>query len=202
MKKCLVLLSGGIDSAVLLWWAKNKKWKLATLTFIFPGSKKAELKAARILRKQAGAKENYEINLSFLEKPDARDNNHIPHRNLMYYALAAALADKINARIILGGHHRVDGEIFKDARNNYLRQIDQLIQTGGNSSKHLLFPFIHATKKQIVLTGNKLKTPFQHTWSCSYDRERQCGKCRSCLERISGFHDAGIKDLLASIQRF
>ena len=59
MKKAVVLLSGGIDSAAALWWARNKGWELATLTFVFPGRRKKELEATRKLRKLAGSAKNF-----------------------------------------------------------------------------------------------------------------------------------------------
>lgn len=198
MKKCLILLSGGVDSAVVLWWAKKRGWEVATLSFFFPGRKKGEIKALWKLRKLAGCKENYEVHLPFLDAPKSMNLNYIPKRNLMFYGIAASLAEKVRSDFILGGHYQRDGEIFPDARKSYLRQLERLVQVGGktNFRIRMIFPFIDSSKSELIKTGATLQVPFQSTWSCSLDGARHCWKCSSCEERRAGFRDAKVKDPL------
>lgn len=196
--KCLVLLSGGVDSATALWWAKAQGWQLATVTFIFPGRRKKELRAARTLAASSGSGENYEITLPFVDAPKADKSCYIPKRNLMFYGIAAFLAEKINAGCIVGGHIRHDREIFPDARPEYLKKLNQLVQSPGKFGfkTKLLFPFLNAGKKTVVQQGARLKVPFEQTWSCSHDLQSHCWKCYSCLERRSGFQSAKLSDPL------
>lgn len=192
MKKGLVLLSGGIDSAVLLWWVKREQWDSATLTFHFPGRRKNEIRAVQNLRKLSGCKQNFDLSLPFVDPPKANQSCYIPQRNLMYYGIAASLAEKIQADFILGGHIRHDGQVFRDATPSYFKRLESLIQ----SRVRLLFPFITFNKKDMMLLGSKLKVPFEKTWSCSNDGRRHCWECNSCRERLQGFEDAGLKDPL------
>jgi len=197
VKKALILFSGGIDSSVLLWWAKAKKWNCSTLSFLFSGRRKNEIKAASELRKKAGCKHHLDIMLSFLEPPKASRSCYIPQRNLMYYGMAASFAEKIEADFILGGHIGHDGKVFTDATKKYFNQIEKLIQSSSKNKKlKLVFPFIDWDKKDIMHLGLKLKLPFNLTWSCSNNGNVHCWKCNSCKERLQGFTDAGISDPL------
>lgn len=198
MKKCLVLLSGGIDSAVTLWWGWKKGWKLATLSFTFPGRRRKELLATRRLRRLAGARENFEVPLSFIDPPRPDRACYIPQRNLMYYGIAASLADKIGADVILGGHIRHDGKVFQDAEKKYLSRIEGLARNNSNGGRkvRMIFPFIEFDKKDIIQAGSSLKIPFGATWSCSRDGIVHCWNCNSCRERMSGFDAAGVRDPL------
>lgn len=194
----LVLLSGGVDSAVALWWALNQKWDVVTLSFFFPGRRKGEIRAAKKLRKHLGSKECHEIHLPFIDAPRADHACYIPKRNLMFYGIAASLAGRIKADFIVGGHYKHDGEVFPDARKSYLRQIEHLIQNEEKTSHRiqLVFPFIDQSKKVIIETGVSLGVPFEHTWSCSHNGKYHCWKCRSCRERTDGFRNAGVQDPL------
>lgn len=197
-KKCLVLLSGGVDSAVVLWWAKKRGWKLATLSFLFSGRRKKEIASAKKLRVLAGCRENVEVSLPFITSPKSELSCHIPKRNLMFYGIGASLAEKIKADFILGGHTRADGKVFPDARKSYLSQLNRLVQLEQKAKRsvRLLFPFIQSSKKDIIETGSSLNVPFHFTWSCSVDGGKHCWKCNSCKERISGFLAAKVDDPL------
>ena len=197
-KKALILLSGGIDSGVLLWWAKSRGWKAATLGLKFPGRRKMELAASRKLARMSLCKENFEVEIPFIDPPKASLGCYIPKRNLMYYGLAASLAEKIRAEIVLGGHIRHDGMVFRDARPNYLKAIERLANAESKIKKiRFLFPFIRMEKKDIIRLGKKLRVPFHLTWSCSRDGKKHCWKCNSCKERLGGFRDAGVPDPLS-----
>jgi len=190
--KALVLLSGGLDSSVLLWWLKKRGWKLSTLSVFFPGRRRMEIKASKRLAKLANCKENHEITIPFVPPPKAERGCYIPKRNLMYYGIAASLAEAIGAKVIAGGHIKHDGAVFRDAKRSYLMKISKL------AGIHFVFPFIGKGKKDIIKVGEKLKVPFYACWSCSKDSKKHCWKCKSCKERILGFLKAGVKDPLCT----
>lgn len=197
-RKSLVLLSGGIDSVVALWWAKSKGWEPATITFLFPGRRKKELQAARKCGRLSGGVQNVEVFIPFVDPPKVERSCYIPKRNFMFYAVAASLAEKIKADFIIGGHIEHDGKIFPDAKKNYLDQLGRLVRIKGRQGEQsrLLFPFIGFEKKKIVTIGTALGVPFQHTWSCSHDIEKHCWRCYSCRERKEGFQSANVRDPL------
>ncbi|MBI2916146.1 MAG: 7-cyano-7-deazaguanine synthase [Elusimicrobia bacterium] len=197
-KRALVLLSGGIDSAVALWWAKSQRWNVSTLTFLFPGRRKKEIWAAKNLERLSGCDKNERLFLPFVDPPDSRKSCYIPQRNLMYYGIAASLAEKMSAQFILGGHIGHDARVFPDATPRYFKVLNRLIRWNKNHDRdpQLLFPLIRLSKKKIIQMGEKLKVPFQYTWSCSRDVPKPCWECSSCRERRSGFMEAGIHDPL------
>lgn len=196
--KGLVLLSGGIDSAVTSGWVLNQGWKLSTLTFLYPGRKKRELGAIRKLCSVLKSRENYEINLPFIRFPNPKEEGYIPQKNLIYYGAAASVAERIGAQFILGGHHKKDGQLFPDAEKKYLLSLNHLIQMGSRSNHavELKFPFLKLSKDKIIHLGVQYGIPFQYTWSCSHDHSKHCWQCVSCLERKDGFENAKIKDPL------
>jgi 7-cyano-7-deazaguanine synthase len=179
-----------LDSGVLLWWLKSKGYQPATLRVLFPGARKMEVAAARKLARLSGSKENFEVNLPFVPTPKAEAGCYIPQRNLMYYGMAASLAETIGAIKIFGGHIRHDGKVFKDARLPFLKKISKL------AGIPFAFPFIRWDKKDIIQAGSKLGVPFEACWSCSRDVRKHCGRCNSCRERQEGFREAGIEDPL------
>lgn len=198
MGKALVLLSGGLDSAVALWWAKKKKWELATLTFSFPGRRRMEKFSCKKLISSIGCRENYKFFLPFIDAPQASQSCYIPKRNLIFYSIAAAIAEKIKADTVVGAHHSLDGKVFPDATKKYLNQLNRLSQVRKNSSHavKLLFPFIHFNKDEVLKLGNALRIPFEYTWSCSKNGKKHCWRCNSCKERREGFLNAGVIDPL------
>ena len=130
-----------------------------------------------------------------VEPPKAEAGCYIPKRNLMFYGLAASLADKIGANYILGGHIRRDGDVFKDARLSYLRKVERLANVQGKPVR-FLFPFIALAKKDIIKLGAQLNFPFAAAWSCSRDGSKPCWRCHSCKERMTGFAEAGFKNFI------
>ena len=190
-------MSGGIDSAVLLWWVRQHRWEYSTLSFHFPGRRKGEIRAAGRLRQLSGCKRNFDVKLPFVAPPESNRANYIPQRNLMYYGIAASLAEKIGAGWILGGHIRHDGHVFPDATKRYFKRLERLVRMGKHSrSVRLLFPLIELSKQDVIRLGWKLRLPFESTWSCSRDGKRHCWNCGSCKERRDGFVRAGLKDPL------
>ena len=152
-----------------------------------------EIRAARKLARLAGSRENHEVFLPFVPKPLADKGCYIPKRNLMYYGIAASLADTLGAKKIFGGHIRHDGQVFGDAKRSYLMKISKL------AGIPFSFPFIGLGKKDIIRVGSKLGVPFQHCWSCSRDGKKHCWNCKSCREREMGFREAGVKDPLKHV---
>ena len=187
MDKAVVLFSGGIDSTVLLWWAKEK-WDCICLSFNFPGRRQQEIIAEKKLLQVAQVQTSYHIDLPFIHSPKASQACYIPNRNLMYYSTAASLAEQVGSQMIFGGHICHDGDVFPDAHSLFFEQFENLIQHSGRLSIQLKFPFIQKQKKDVIALGHNLNVPFQWVWSCSHDVQEHCWRCNSCIERKSGFN--------------
>lgn len=205
----VVMLSGGIDSTVTLFWAKSEGLDVLPLSIEFDGRPRRELEAVRLIVDSAGVRPLAQMSLPFVrlahELPAYRENprgvpyGYIPLRNLMFYTLAAYHADANGARYVLGGHLKEDAMEFPDASLPYFAAMNALISrsTDGWSragAPEVVLPLSGLTKTDVVRLGTKLGVPFELTWSCWVDGDSPCGTCVSCKDRIEAFQKAGAAD--------
>ncbi len=125
--KALVLLSGGLDSATCLYWAKSRKYDVYALTLNYYDRWIREIESARSLSKHAGVAELIEVEAPFIREAfnvfgyegeyvkdkDIRWPFYIPAKNLMFYSIAAHYAEYMKARWIVGGHNSEDMRYYK-----------------------------------------------------------------------------------------
>lgn len=211
MDEAIILLSGGVDSAVALWWAKEQGWTIQPLTFDYFGRPKREHTAIEALVERAGVRPVRTVALPFLKevddlRPDGFTNRvlaqspegYIPGRNLIFYSLAAYYAELGGARYLIGGHNGLDPEAFPDASPKFFQSLDRIFRVSlwsyDDSPVRVLVPLRGKSKDDVVRLGLDRKVPFEVTWSCYWDREVHCGTCISCRERKAAFAAAGAKD--------
>jgi 7-cyano-7-deazaguanine synthase len=201
--RALVLLSGGVDSAVSLYWALSQGWNLATIECEYYMRPDRERQACRRLRAHAAVQETISVPLDFVREvadlPSGlispalagAPEGYIPSRNLLFYSLAAYYAELGGRGIIVGGHNRTDSESFPDAGERFFVQLNDLLRLSMWSHPKILtrivLPLIDMDKSQVIKLGKSLGVPFELTWSCYYDAEVPCGTCESCVERRSAF---------------
>ena len=207
----VVLLSGGMDSATLLYWALKEKYIVHAITYNYPSRPSQELKATRMIASSAGV-ECVEVALPFLKtaadikKEDSTafkrvkvPEGYVPTRNLIFYSLAYYYAEVYGVDLIIGGHVKTDREAFPDATPTFFQEIERLVNNvklGKENTIQLIMPFIEKTKLDVVKMATELRVPLELTWSCYYDRDEHCGKCESCLERTEAFDKIGLKNQL------
>lgn len=179
--KSLVLLSGGMDSAAALEWVKGDD--VVTLGFNHPARPKREIEAAR--RLAAGARQ-FEVPVDFLVT-DA-PSGYLPRRNLVYYAIAASIAEREHCDRIVGGQLRTDSQGYADAAETYLRSIEAL------AGVKIFLPLIAYTKMELILLARRRGLSFEGTWSCFRDVPAPCGECFSCVDRRRSFAAVGLED--------
>ena len=206
--RAIVLLSGGLDSAVAFYWANSKGWDVYTIEFEYHMRPKRERNACRDLRERAGITRKIVVPLQFIcEVSDISPQEllnpslsrapegYIPSRNLIFYSLAAYHAEVLGARLIVGGHNRNDCESFPDAGKSFWEQLNRLLMTAmwshSEVQTEIVLPLIELTKLDIIRLGAKLGVPFEVTWSCYGNADRPCGSCPSCLERDHAFKAVG-----------
>ena len=90
----------------------------------------------------------------------------------------------------------MDSSGYPDCRKSYFQAYNRLISEGTRPETSIIIepPLIDMTKKEVVEKGKELGAPLHLTWSCYQDEEIACGVCDSCLLRLKGFREAGIKD--------
>ena len=213
MKKsnALVMLSGGLDSATCLYWAKEKFSRVYAITFDYYDRIENERKATIALSRKANASKLLKVSIPFIKessdfyggrhgprKRDSRWSSYIPARNIIFYSIAAHFAEFLDIKWIIGGHNRDDGLFFKDATASYLKQMNSLFNKGclycRNRPYKLLTPLANLDRIEIINLALKLKVPLALTWSCHRRGEEHCRQCYACLSRIKAFRNLGISD--------
>jgi 7-cyano-7-deazaguanine synthase len=199
-ERAVVLLSGGLDSAVLLYDVVRQSRRVWVLDFEFPGRSRAESGAARRVAEAAGVERFNRIDLPFIQVPAADRHGYIPNRNVMFYGMAASLAEQWGIREIFGGHIAGDGQFFLDASRSFFDDLNRLLilAVGGDQERacRILTPLIEMTKAQVVNLGREIGVPFELTWSCLGSGPRPCGECLGCRGRRDAFEEAGLRDPL------
>jgi 7-cyano-7-deazaguanine synthase len=209
--KALVMLSGGLDSATCLYWAKEKYSEVIAVTFNYFGRLVQEKRASVRLVKAAGISNLIEIDLPFVKEADDFYNGHfkkpdpgtpessyVPARNMIFYSIGAHYAEYLGARWIIGGHNLHDAEFFKDASKSFIDKINILFKEGCLSCNgqvyQVLLPLVEMNRKEIIRLAIKLKAPIELTWSCHREGSVHCGSCYACRQRLEAFDDLGLKD--------
>jgi 7-cyano-7-deazaguanine synthase len=212
-ENALVLLSGGVDSAVALYWALARGWKVHSLEFDYHLRPGRERRACLDLRSSAPIKDSVVVPVTFIREtvdlpPGMLTNpvlanapeGYVPSRNLIFYSIAAYYAEIWNARFIVGGHNRTDHESFPDAGKEFLAHFEDLLRLGmwsyPETCTRVVLPLIEFDKSQVIALGRDLHVPYEYTWSCYCDSEQPCGVCVSCVERGEAFHQLGLTDPL------
>jgi 7-cyano-7-deazaguanine synthase len=218
MKRAVILLSGGLDSAVALWLAKSQGYETHTLSFDYGQKHKRELEAAAKLSALAGASDHRVVGINMdqwggssltdknREVEDGRVDRtdipvtYVPARNMVFLSLAASYAEAIEAQDIFIGVSQVDYSGYVDCRESFIQAMEAAINQGTvmaaehNKPIRVNAPFIYKTKSDEIRLGKELGVPFEHTWSCYRGGERPCGSCDSCLLRAQAFAEAGVED--------
>lgn len=221
MKKAVVLLSGGLDSATVLYIAKQEGFQIYTLSFDYGQRHKIELEFAQKLAKQAQSghlEVKIDSNLfsgsalvnSEIEVPKNRiidagiPITYVPGRNILFLAHALSLAESIGACDIFLGVNALDYSGYPDCRPKFIDAFARMANLGtksGIESQNLKIqtPLIKKTKAQIIQLGMKLGVDYSLTNSC-YDplaEGKPCKECDSCILRARGFAQAGYDDPLS-----
>ena len=214
-EKAIVLLSGGIDSAVTLYWANSKGYNIIPISFNYnlrpENEKKASAKLAECLNLNLieidipFLKESIDLRIEGFPIPNAiyAPEGFIPSRNLIFYSIAAYYAEAYGSNIIIGGHISSDPQNFPDATPAFFNSLEDLINKGKHSkdktSIRLLFPLAKKNKLDVIKLAKKLDVPLEWTWSCYSDGDQPCGICRSCCKRKEAFNDLNYFDPKFSI---
>ncbi|MCX5706384.1 MAG: 7-cyano-7-deazaguanine synthase QueC [Candidatus Omnitrophica bacterium] len=202
-KKAIVLLSGGLDSAVTLYIAKKQGFNCHCLVFDYGQRHRKEIESAKKIVKKTGCScKVLKINLPWGGSSllgDKVPSTYVPGRNIIFLSFALSYAEAIAARAIFIGAHTQDYSGYPDCRPEFLKAFGAMAGKGTkagveNSSIVIKAPLLYKRKSEIIKIGAKLNVPFNQTWSCYAGGEKPCGKCDSCYYRRKGFKEAGLID--------
>lgn len=179
MTRTLVLLSGGLDSAVILEGLRKTGQDVAALFFNYhQAAREREEKAALLLAKRAGAW-FVRLDVDGLERADNSDV--YPGRNAVLLALAASWAEARGVPWILYGANRDDFAHFPDCRPDFVNAMNRTFEISGLAVR-VDAPLIHKSKDDVVRRARELGLDLDSVWSCYTGQPTPCGECRSCRQ--------------------
>lgn len=217
MKKAVVLVSGGLDSATTLALAQEQGYACYAISFDYGQRHRCELQAASKVAQTAGVVEHKVISLNLdniggsaltdtaIAVPDQPTEGipvtYVPARNTVFLSLALAWAEVLAADAIFIGVNAVDYSGYPDCRPEFIAAFANMakLATKAGVEGHPIgveTPLIHLSKAEIIQQGLRLGVDYANTISC-YDPDeagRACGRCDSCRLRAAGFKEAGVAD--------
>ncbi len=217
MKKAVVLVSGGLDSATVLAMALREGWRCHALSVDYGQRHRAELEAAAAVARVLGAAEHRVVRVDLgsfggsaltdraIAVPTAPTAGipvtYVPARNTILLSLALAWAEVLGADAIFTGANAVDYSGYPDCRPEYLAAFEAMANLATKRAVEgrpiaVAAPIVRFSKADIVRRGHELGVDFSLTVSC-YDADpegRACGRCDACRLRREGFAAAGIPD--------
>lgn len=216
--KAVVLLSGGLDSATVLYVAKAEGHHCHTLGFDYGQRHRKELESARRIARHANvsfervtfslpwkgsALLDQTVSLPKGRSPQEMDREipvtYVPARNTIFLSFASSFAEAIGAPFIYIGANALDFSGYPDCRPDYFERFNRMIEKGTKEREkpiEVIAPLVQKTKAEIIQWGSRLGVPYGWTWSCYEGGAFPCGECDSCLLRAKGFFEAGVEDPL------
>ena len=214
-KKAICILSGGMDSTLASYMAKNDGYEIIAVHFNYgQRTQDRELKAFRDICDDLKILEKYEIDIPFFTQIGASaltdktidvptsgieagvPITYVPFRNGIFLSITAAIAEKEGATAMYIGVVQEDSSGYPDCTDEFITKMEKAINQGTKEETKIEIrtPLVHLSKAQIVQEAIKLNVPLEHTWSCYKEEKEACGVCDSCRLRLNGFKIAGVKD--------
>lgn len=221
VKRAVVLLSGGLDSATALAIAVSKGYECHVLSFDYGQRSQTELNAAKQIASDLKVAEHRILRLhledfggsaltdTHIDVPeDVTEEQegdipvtYVPARNTVFLSLALGWAEVLNAEAIFIGVNAVDYSGYPDCRPEFIDAFQKMADLATRNGVHgesirIETPLIDLSKADIVREGVKLGVDYSKTVSCyqADEQGRACGHCDSCRLRAKGFVDAGVAD--------
>ena len=218
----VVLLSGGLDSSVLLHYVARNLGHVPihAVSFDYGQRHAKELECARWQADAADAVAHRVVDVTFLGElvkgasalvtggkvvPDLSDLSgaqldqpptYVPNRNMILLSIAAAYAETQGIRDIFYGAQALDEYGYWDCTTDFLTRVNEVLSLNRRDPITVHAPFIHKKKVESVRLGVELDINFGYTWSCYRGGALACGTCPTCVERLKAFEEAGVTDPL------
>lgn len=222
MTHSIVVLSGGLDSAVALWLTATYTTRITAITVDYGQRHHREIEAARDVvialrrrtKRPAPTIDHHLVNVpdigraltgsALTDQSVPVPHGHytapvmastvVPNRNMILAAIATGIAVSRGADEMVLAVHAGDHPVYPDCRPVFVDALQRCVTVGTDSALRVVVPFVHETKSKIVEVGHRLGVPFELTWSCYEGRDTHCGRCGTCAERKEAFELARVPD--------
>ncbi|WP_348539938.1 MULTISPECIES: 7-cyano-7-deazaguanine synthase QueC [Spirulina sp. CCY15215] len=222
MKKAIVLLSGGLDSATTTAIAIAEGYQIIALSFRYGQRHEKELEAAKNIAAHFNIKEHFTIDVNLAQwggssltdtalklpqdgvQTNIIPSTYVPGRNTVFIAIALSLAEAKEAEAIYLGINAIDYSGYPDCRPDYLQAYQTLASLASKAglegkAAQLIAPLVEDSKVDIVKRAVQLNVPIALTWSCYQGQDEPCGLCDSCRIRDRALITAGYPELSTAI---
>ena len=225
--KAVCLLSGGLDSSTCLGVARRDGFECYALSFDYGQRHKIELQAAASVAWHFGVREHKvaQIDLrafggsaltaDIAVPKDSLEHDgtqgipitYVPARNTIFLSYAMAWAEVLECSDIFIGVNAIDYSGYPDCRPEFIAAFEQMANLAtkagveGRTRLRIHTPLAQLDKAGIVKLAAEVGVDFALTHSC-YDPDpegRSCGHCDSCLLRLKGFREAGLRGSAARV---
>lgn len=224
VKRAVVLVSGGLDSATVLAMAIADGHECYALSMDYGQRHRIELDRARLVANSNGAVEHRIVKIDIgsfggsaltdqdinvpTEESDDIPITYVPARNTVFLSVALGWAEVLKANSIYIGANAVDYSGYPDCRPEFIESFQTMANLATKAGVEgerieIRAPIINMTKGQIIETGISLGVDYSLTISCYNPRTdgKICGECDSCRIRATGFKDAGVNDPALTLKR-
>jgi 7-cyano-7-deazaguanine synthase len=204
-----------MDSFTLLHLARSRGLKVHALSFNYGQRHVRELEAARAVCQAEGIPHKVidiramsevmagssltsdaEVPEGHYEE-DSMKSTVVPNRNMILLSLATGYAVTVGAGAVWYGAHGGDHAIYPDCRPEFVEKMDAVCRLANYEPVGIEAPFMAMDKGEILAEGLKLGLDYSQTWTCYNGRDKACGRCGSCVERLEAFAAHGLEDPLA-----
>ncbi len=213
--KVVVIYSGGMDSFTVLNRALKDGKEVYALSFDYGQRHVKELECARTVCQQlnvahkvvdisainqllAGSSltDDIEIPEGHYEAENMK-STVVPNRNMILLSLAVGYAVSVGADQVYYGAHSGDHAIYPDCRPEFVLKMNEVCQIANYEAVEIFSPYLNVSKTAILTDGLTMGLDYSNTWTCYNGREKACGKCGACQERLEAFRDNNAVDPLA-----
>lgn len=203
--KVVVIYSGGMDSFTVLHKAVQAGHDVYALSFNYGQRHVKELQCAAQVCQELGIKHkivdisainqllagsSLTDNIDIPEGHYAADNMKstvVPNRNMILLSLAVGYAVSLGASQVYYGAHSGDHFIYPDCRPEFVQKMHDVCQIANYEPVAIVSPYLSQSKIDILADGLAMGLDYSKTWTCYNGREKACGKCGSCQERLEAF---------------
>lgn len=206
-QKAVVIYSGGMDSFTLLNKVVKEGYEVFALTFDYGQKHVKEVEVAKTVCEQLNVPHkildispiNQLMQSSSLVGSEEVPEGHyesdnmkstvVPNRNMILLSLAIGYAVDIKASKVYYGAHSGDHAIYPDCRPEFVHKMNEVAGIANYEHVSIETPYLNASKGEILKDGISMGLTYEHTWTCYNGREKACGKCGACVERLEAFSD-------------